>query len=161
MARPSDSYWQPGAGGGTPLITGLQDRENLVKTYAEEVATAAAAAVRPATLVTFEQAGSLTVATGRGRVRFPVAVTVLSVAATVDTAPTGAAVLADVNKNGTTIFSTQGNRPSIAASANASSDAVPDVTAFAAGDYMTVDVDQVGSTVAGSDLTVIVRYRET
>jgi hypothetical protein len=74
----------------------------------------------------------------------------------VGTAPTGAAILVDVNKNGTTIFTTQGNRPSIAAGGNASSAAVPDVTSLAAGDFLTVDVDQIGSTVAGSDLTVIV-----
>lgn len=37
----------------------------------------------------------------------------------------------------------------------------PDITTFAAGDYITVDVDQVGSTIAGSDLTVTVRLQKT
>lgn len=64
----------------------------------------------------------------------------------------------DVNKNGTTIFTTQGNRPTIAISGNADNASVPDVTAFAAGDYITVDVDQVGSTIQGSDAVVEIEY---
>jgi predicted RNA-binding protein with TRAM domain len=110
-------------------------------------------------LVPFTKTGVQAAAAGTVRFRFPVAAVIESVASTVGTAPTGAALLVDVNKNGTTIFTTQGNRPSIATSGFASSDAVPDVTAIAAGDYLTVDVDQVGSSVAGSDLCVIVRYR--
>jgi hypothetical protein len=34
-----------------------------------------------------------------------------------------------------------------------------DVTAVASGDYLTVDIDQIGSTVAGSDLNVIIRFK--
>lgn len=113
-----------------------------------------------AAVTTFDQSGTLSVSTGTGRLTFQVATTILGVVAAVNTAPTGAAILVDVNKNGTTIFTTQGNRPSIAAAGFASSTAVPDVTAFAAGDYMTVDIDQVGSTVPGTNLTVTVRYRE-
>ena len=116
--------------------------------------------VNSAAVTTFDQAGTLATSAGTGRVTFPVAVTILSVIAAVSTAPTGAAVICDVNKNGTTIFTTQANRPSIAAAAFASSAAVPDATAFAAGDYMTVDIDQVGSTIAGGNLVVTVRYRE-
>jgi hypothetical protein len=32
-------------------------------------------------------------------------------------------------------------------------------TSIAAGDYLTVDIDQIGSTVAGSDLTLFIRYK--
>jgi hypothetical protein len=103
--------------------------------------------------------GGLSVAAGTSRYIFPYAVTVVDVAATVNTAPVGATLLFDVNKNGTTIFTTQGNRPSILAAANATAaNVVPDVTAFAAGDYLTVDVDQVGSGTAGSNAVVAVRY---
>jgi hypothetical protein len=107
-------------------------------------------------LSAFSKSGVLTTGAGVSRLPIGAAYTIQSVRAMVGTAPTGAAILVDVNKNGTTIFTTQGNRPSIAAAGNASSAAVPDVTALAAGDFLTVDVDQVGSTVAGSDLTVIV-----
>lgn len=72
-----------------------------------------------------------------------------------NTAPTGATIIADVNKNGTTVFTTQGNRPTVAISGNGGGiSATPDVTSLADGDYLTVDIDQVGSTVAGSNVTI-------
>lgn len=97
--------------------------------------------------------------TGTGATRLyndtGVTLTISSVRASVGTAPTGATLIVDVNKNGTTIFTTQANRPAIAISGNTAT-GTPDVTSWASGDYLTVDVDQVGSTVAGSDLTVVV-----
>jgi hypothetical protein len=77
------------------------------------------------------------------------------VATSLGTANTGATFLVDVNKNGTTIFTDQSKRPVIAISGNASTQGVPaaEVT-LAAGQYLTFDVDQIGSTVAGSDLLV-------
>jgi hypothetical protein len=57
----------------------------------------------------------------------------------------GKAVVVDVNKNGTTIFTTQANRPAVATSTNLSSTTAPDVTTLASGDYLTFDVDFVGS----------------
>ncbi len=107
-------------------------------------------------LSAFSKSGVLTTGAGVARLPIGAACSIVSVRAMVGTAPTGSAILVDVNKNGTTIFTTQGNRPSIAAAGNASGAAVPDVTSLAAGDFLTVDVDQIGSTVAGSDLTVIV-----
>lgn len=97
--------------------------------------------------------------TGQGQARWyaPVACTIVEVRASVGTAPTGAAILVDVEKNGTTIFTTQGNRPTIAVSTHTDVSGTPDVTALAAGDYLTFSVDQVGSTIPGSDLTVQVR----
>jgi len=57
----------------------------------------------------------------------------------------GKAVVVDVNKNGTTIFTTQANRPAVNTSANLSSTTAPDVTTLADGDYLTFDVDFVGA----------------
>jgi hypothetical protein len=71
-----------------------------------------------------------------------------------DTAPEGAAIIVDVNKNGSTIFTNQVNRPQIAASANTGETAVVDVPLLLPGDYLQVDIDQVGSTVAGANLLV-------
>lgn len=68
--------------------------------------------------------------------------------------PTGSALVVDVHKNGVTIFTTQANRPSVAAGTNGGVLATPDVTTLADGDYLTVDIDDVGSTVPGSDVTV-------
>lgn len=112
-------------------------------------------------MIPYQRAGVLTVDAGVSRFRFPVAATILGVSMACNTAPTGASIICDVNKNGTTIFTNQANRPTIAASAFATASEVTnmDVTSIAAGDYITVDVDQVGSTVAGADLTVLVRYQ--
>ena len=114
----------------------------------------------------FAKEGELAVVDGAGRYRFPFAVTVIDVTAAVNTAPTGASVLVDVDKatvaapsTWATIFTTQTNRPEVAVSAFTSGVETPDVTSFAAGDFMRVNVDQIGSTVAGSDLSVFVTYR--
>ena len=85
--------------------------------------------------------------------------TITSVRASVGTAPTGASLIVDINKNGSTIFSTQANRPAISASSNTSGKVTNmNTAAWADGEYLTVDCDQVGSTVPGSDLTVTVTY---
>ena len=112
--------------------------------------------------VYFTFKGTLTTTTDTGALRPPidVAATIVAVRATVGTAPTGSAITIDVHKNGTTIYTTQGNRPTIAVSTNASARSTNmDVTSLAAGDYLTANIDVIGSTVAGADLTVMVRYR--
>lgn len=72
------------------------------------------------------------------------------------TAPTGAAFIVDINKNGTSIWnSTQSNRVQLAAGATSGTQANFDTTTIAEGDILTIDVDQVGSTVPGQDITVV------
>lgn len=71
------------------------------------------------------------------------------------TAPTGAALIVDVLKGGTTIFS--GAKPQVAAGANTGT-ASPTTSAWADGEYLTVDVTQIGSTVAGANVTVTVVF---
>lgn len=107
---------------------------------------------------TFTHTGE--VSTGTGTVRWypPVDITIVAVRAAAGTAPTGADLIVDVNKNGTTIFSTQANRPTITDGNNVSSEETPDVTSVTDSDYLTIDIDQVGSSTAGSDLTVVVEY---
>jgi hypothetical protein len=107
----------------------------------------------PLVLPPFSVAGGIAILSYGMRLYVPVACTIAHVRASVGTAPTGSALIVDVNKNGTTLFTTQSARPTIAAGTNTVT-TVPAVTALAAGDYLTVDVDQVGSTVAGADLTV-------
>jgi len=63
----------------------------------------------------------------------------------------------DIHKNGTTIYSTQGNRPTIAYDDgdNKVDCTLPDVTSIAAGDVLTVDIDSVeGGDPA--DLSIII-----
>ena len=109
-------------------------------------------------LLPFQVPGALATQTGVAQVPVPATATIGDVTARAATQPTGASIKVDVNKNGTTIFTTQANRPTIAVSTNASGQAVPDITSLAAGDYLTVDIDQVGSTIAGSDLVVVIRF---
>lgn len=114
-------------------------------------------------VIPFSRSGTLTTGTGTMAYRAPVALTLKHVRLYCTTAPTGTtstpitgeALVVDVNKNGTTVFTTQANRPSITASANSeTATTAPDVTAVAAGDRITVDIDFVGSLVAGADLVV-------
>jgi parallel beta-helix repeat protein len=110
----------------------------------------------------FSEAGTLTTGVGNARLYnlSGVTRTIVGVYAGVGTAPTGADLIVDVNRGGTTIFTTQANRPTIAATTNVSALETPDVTTWGDGTYLTVDKDQVGSTVAGADLVVSVLWRE-
>ena len=74
----------------------------------------------------------------------------------VDTAPTGAALIVDVNNNGTTIVTADG-RPRILAGTTTQAVVREFTTAplLARGDYLSFDIDQVGSTVAGGSNTYI------
>lgn len=68
------------------------------------------------------------------------------------TAPTGANFVLDVNKNGTTIFTDQTNRPFIATGTFPANAFRPQSVSFVGGDRLSYDVDVIGSSVAGSDL---------
>lgn len=108
-------------------------------------------------LAPYSKTGALTVSSSALRLPIEQTCTIVGVYVTVGTAPTGASLIIDVNKNGTTIFSTQANRPTITAGTNIGGPgATPNTTALAAGDYISVDIDQIGSSVAGSDLVVSV-----
>lgn len=108
--------------------------------------------------ITFTVPGTLVVGTGKARYYVPTGRTISSVRASVGTAPTGASVIVDVNKNGTTIYGTQANRPTIAASGFTALGGAASAGTLVAGDYLTVDVDQIGSTIAGADLTVTIVF---
>ena len=110
-------------------------------------------------LLPFSLTGNVSVATGKHRLYNDtgVSLTIRSVRASVGTAPTGASLIVDVNKGGTSIFTTQSNRPTIAVGANTSGKvSAINTTSVADGEYLTIDCDQVGSTVSGADLTVAV-----
>jgi hypothetical protein len=107
------------------------------------------------TTLSFAVTGTLTTGTDKApTIVAPCTLTITKVKLVVKTAPTGAAIIVDVNKNGTTIFTTQGNRPQIAIGATTGDSGTPDVTSLAEGDKITFDLDQIGSGTAGADLTV-------
>jgi hypothetical protein len=109
----------------------------------------------------YSASGTLTVRTGVSKIPMQGSGTIVAVKAYVNTAPTGASLIVDVNKNGTTIFGTQSNRPTVAAGANAATVGANSVTTYVDGDLLSVDIDQIGSTIAGSDLVVVVYVLRT
>jgi len=90
----------------------------------------------------------------------PYAGTLLAVRATVNTAPTGSTLIVDINEAGTSLLST---KLSIDASEKTSTTAaVPAVisdSALADDAEITIDIDQIGSTVAGKGLKVYMKVR--
>jgi len=104
--------------------------------------------------------GTLSVSSGTLKMYAPGPLTIAEVAIAVNIAPTGQSIKVDIHKNGTTIFTTQANRPEILATEKFATSGTPDVTSLAKNDYLTMDIDQVGSTVAGGDLVVHVRCRQ-
>lgn len=66
----------------------------------------------------------------------------------VNTAPTGASAIFTVKENGTSAFTL-----TVAAAGNTAT-ATP-ATVIESGNYLTVDVTQIGSTVAGADATIV------
>lgn len=104
---------------------------------------------------TFALDGILAVRTGVSRWYPPAACTLASCTAFVGTAPTGSAVTVDVNKNGTTVLSSP---LSISDGSYSSAVTTPTTTSMTATDYLTVDVDSIGSTEPGRDLTVRIVY---
>lgn len=81
--------------------------------------------------------------------------TIRSVRASVGTAPTGADLVVDINRNGSTIFASSGDQPTITDGATTSGKVTSMATTTVNdGDRITIDVDQIGSSTAGSDLVV-------
>ena len=91
-------------------------------------------------------------------IRMPFAGKISYVTAAVVTAPAGSTAIFDLHKNGTTMYTTQGNRPTIADGGTYVTATLPDVLTWAAGDVIQLETDQKGSSTAGADLSVVVGY---
>lgn len=108
-------------------------------------------------ILPYSNTGSLSVVTGTYRLYNDSGTTwtINSVRASVGTPPSGSSIIIDVNVDGVTIFTTQANRPAIAAAAYTSGKVTNmNITSIANGSYVTVDIDAVGNTSAGTNLTV-------
>lgn len=97
--------------------------------------------------------GALTVETGKLRIynHTGFSLTVTRVSAAVGSAAAGAAVIVDVNKNGTTILTTP---LSIAIGDYSATTTGIATSEWANGEYLTMDVDQISTGVGGTDLVV-------
>jgi len=108
-------------------------------------------------MFTLQHKGNLATGT-KEIVRMPFAGKISAVTAAVTTAPVGATAIFDLHKNGTTMYTTQGNRPTIAAAGTSVTATNPDVLTWAAGDRLSLEIDQVGSSTAGANVTLCVSY---
>lgn len=81
--------------------------------------------------------------------------TILSVRALCEVAPTGGDEVVDVNIDGTTIFTTQANRPTIAdGTTNSGKNTDAEVTTWPDGSYLSFDVDEHTDPCAGLQIMV-------
>lgn len=94
--------------------------------------------------------------------RMPFAMTVTDVRANVNTAPTGSTITVDINEGGTTILSTKLTIDATEkTSESAATPAVISDSSLADDAEMTVDIDQIGSTIAGKGLKIWIIGTET
>jgi len=98
-----------------------------------------------AVIIRMDAAGALTVGTNKDFLVVPIAGSITAVYLYRETAGSSSSTILDVHKNGTTLWTTGGNRPQIAFDDSDKKVAatLPDVVAVAAGDILTLDVDQV------------------
>lgn len=109
----------------------------------------------PIIVAVSDETTALTTGTAKITFRMPYAATLVAVRASVATAPTGAALIVDINEGGTTVLSTKlsidaGEKTSV----TAASAAVISDSSLADDAEITIDIDQIGSTVAGAGLKV-------
>jgi hypothetical protein len=107
-----------------------------------------------------DETNDLSTGTNKVYFRMPYAGTLLAVRASVNTAPTGSTLIVDINEAGTSLLSTKLSiDASETTSTTAATAAVISDSALADDAEMTIDIDQVGSTIAGKGLKVYLKVR--
>lgn len=102
-----------------------------------------------------DETTAITTGTAKVTFRMPYAFTLTAVRASVTTAPTGSTIIIDINEAGSTILSTNLSiDASEKTSTTAASAAVISDASLADDAEMTIDFDQVGSTIAGAGVKV-------
>ena len=158
MANLSD-YYTSGSGGGATTLGALTD-VGTSSADTGEVLTAnsdGTFSFAPVTdsdnlVKSYRYDGDLAVNTGEKRLYLEKGYTLVSAHAYIDTAPTGDSVNLQINKNGSSLFTMSVN-------AGASTGSSTGLThSISANDYITVDITQVGSSTAGSDLYVVFTF---
>jgi hypothetical protein len=140
---------------GNPTTT-TQSSGNSSTRIATTAFVADAVAKQPEVLMfaVSDETTDLTTGTDAITFRMPFAMTLTSCRASVTTAPTGSTIIVDIEESGTTIFST---KLTIDASEKTSTTATPSVIsdgALADDAEMSVNIDQVGSTIPGAGLKI-------
>jgi hypothetical protein len=122
---------------------------------------ASSAAVAEAKIQNFviacsDETTALTTGTDKVQFRVPYAFTLTDVRCSVNTAPTGSTIVVDINESGSTILSTKLSIDiSETTSTTAATPPVISDTALADDSIISIDIDQIGSTVAGTGLKVM------
>jgi hypothetical protein len=102
-----------------------------------------------------DEVTNLTTGTAKVTFRMPYAMTLTAVRASVNTAPTGSTLIVDINEGGVSVLSTKLSiDASETTSTTAATAAVISDSALANDAEITIDIDQIGSTVAGKGLKV-------
>lgn len=103
-----------------------------------------------------DESTALTTGTAKVTFHMPYAFTLTDIKATVTTAPTDATLIADVNDGGTSIMTTDKLDIETGEFSTETATTPPALTdtALAADAIITVDIDQVGSTIAGTGLKI-------
>ncbi|MEV2239534.1 hypothetical protein [Micromonospora sp. NPDC049891] len=133
---------------------GTNPRALMVTTDAADITTDPGTILPPLSL-----SGTVTVGTGVHRLYndTTVVLRVAGVRASVGTPSSSGSVVVDVNRNGTTIFPTQANRPAIASGSSTSGkNTLAEVTELGVNDYLTVDVDSAGTGAANLVVQILV-----
>jgi hypothetical protein len=126
-----------------------------VEGVAQAAATGVNATKQVIAIAASDETTALTTGTAKATFHMPYGFTLTGVKAGVTTAPTGAALTVDINEAGTTILSTKLTIDvSEKTSGTAATPAVISDASLAVDALMTVDIDVVGSTIAGAGLKV-------
>lgn len=121
---------------------------------------AAIAAISASYVVPYTLSGTLEVGSGLAGVPILADCTMTAYRFKGFTAPTGASVILDWMRNGVSLFGTPGDRPTIAAGTTTSTLTLPNDVSLSAGDWLSLDVVQVGSTEPGADFVGAVLLTE-
>lgn len=110
---------------------------------------------QPICIACSDETTALTTGTAKVTFRMPYAFTLTAVRASVTTAPTGSVLTVDINEGGSTILSTKLTIDATEkTSTTAATPAVISDSSLADDAEITIDIDTVGSTIAGAGLKV-------
>ena len=148
----ADGTWTAPAGGGGGDMLAANNLSDVAN------AATAGANIRPVESIVIacsDETTAITTGTAKVTFRMPYAFTLTAVRASVTTAPTGSTILIDINEGGTTILSTKLMiDASEKTSTTAATPAVISDSSLADDAEITIDFDQVGSTIAGAGVKV-------
>ena len=130
----------------------LRDRSTHTGTQAFSTLTAVPAEIG---IACSDETSNLTTGTAKVTFRMPYAMTLTAVRLNVNTAPTGSALVVNVLQGGSSVFST---KPQIDAgtktSVGSGTSQVISTSALTSDSEITINIDQIGSTIAGKGLKV-------